>query len=709
MEQVHFPYSTKCIPRCSKQEYMKALITRTEDFIKRLRWKAFFFLNELQPDSDPTPRETFGFRTPNTPPPILQLRSFENDLYKLLSSIKFRHQPNDFLDKLDEDVHRIKSSPMVLVPSDKTGNFYKLSVQEYRGLIDKSITADYRKSSADSVTTINKAAAPIAARLGLSGRMEEMEQSKAFVLLKDHKDNFSSNKPCRLINPAKSDIGKVSKVLLDRINTSIRSQRDLNQWRSTAAVIDWFVATRSTSKALFITFDIESFYPSITEPLLDRAMAWAHSIVPIPPDDIEVIKQARKTLLFSPTGEAWERKNSTNRFDVTMGAPDGAEVCELVGLYLLHLLSSFIPASHTGLYRDDGLILLENVSKPGVERIRKDLFQEFSNEGLKITVSPPLTSVDFLDVNFRTDGSYRPFRKPEKRTEYVHRSSNHPPNILSNIPEMINHRVNSISSSKEVFDAAKGFYEDALTRSGRPNPSLSYQDTPPSQGRKRNRKRKIIWFNPPYSVTVETDVGKRFLNLIRLHFPTNHPLHKIVNPNTVKLSYSCMKNMERIIKGHNRKLLDQHVTPPDTGPPKTCNCRDPEKNPCPLGGACLQKEVIYLAKLKSGDNEEHQYVGLASTTFKQRYYKHTYSFRHEDQRGDTKLSDKVWDRKERGLSWSIDWGIIRKGHSYRVGQSSCDLCTSEKLEIINRSRDPRLLNSRTEILAKCRHKGQFLL
>eukprot|EP00116_Pleurobrachia_bachei_P002966 sb/3463228/ len=475
--------------------------------------------------------------------------------------------------------------------------------------------------------------------------------------------------------------------------------------------INWFRSTRSTDRARFLSFDIESFYPSISESLLDRALTWAQSWVTIPPEDIAVIKQGRKSLLFSPTGEPWQRKNSTNLFDVTMGAPDGAEVCELVGLYLLQKMSSFLPASHTGLYRDDGRIMLEHVSGPRVERIRKDLIQEFAGEGLKIVVSPPLLSVDFLDVTFRTDGSYRPYRKPDKKTEYVHRLSNHPPTILNNIPGMINQRINSISSNEGVFSAAKPYYEEALDRAGYSGTVLSYQDGSPvpATGRKRSRKRKVLWYNPPYSVTVETDIGRRFLHLIDRHFPPSHPLHKILNRNSVKVSYSCMKNMDRIIKAHNKNLVSKHVRADNPEPisPRTCNCT--RGNLCPLDGNCLVEGVVYLAALRSETGAEHHYVGMTGGTFKQRYYGHTSSFRHEGHCGDTKLSEKVWELKRQGTDWNIKWSVIRKGHPYRVGQSTCDLCTSEKLEILARSRDPRLLNSRTEILAKCRHKRKFQL
>ena len=391
---------------------------------------------------------------------------------------------------------------------------------------------------------------------------------------------------------------------------------------------------------------------------------------------------------------------------MTIGAPDGAEVCETVGLYLLHKIRGIVPESHMGLYRDDGLLLLENMSASGVERIRKHLFREFSNEGLKITVSPPSLAVDYLDVTFGADGSYRPFRKDDKRTEYVHASSNHPPSVLKNLPKMINHRINSISSSKEVFEAAKPFYQDVLKRNGHPDDVMVYQEKPTEAPRKKkNRRRNCLWYTPPFSVTVETDIGRKFLNLVDKHFTKRHRLYKIINRQTVKVSYSCMGNMERLIKGHNRKLLHEH-TRGEKKDARKCNCSNRES--CPLKGDCLQQGVVYLAKLKA-DADEYHYVGMTATTFKRRYYGHTSSFRHEEHSSDTKLSEKVWELKREGRRWEIKWEILRRGRPYAVGRAACDLCTAEKLEIVRRSRDVRLLNARTEILAKCRHKRKYLL
>ena len=76
-------------------------------------------------------------------------------------------------------------------------------------------------------------------------------------------------------------------------------------------------------------------------------------------------------------------------------------------------------------------------------------------------------------------------------------------------------------------------------------------DTP----EKKKRKRKVIWFNPPFSLNVKTNVGKIFLRLVKRHFPKENPLHKIFNKNMLKVSYSCMGNIASVLSAHNKNIL----------------------------------------------------------------------------------------------------------------------------------------------------------
>ena len=96
-------------------------------------------------------------------------------------------------------------------------------------------------------------------------------------------------------------------------------------------------------------------------------------------DEIKIIIHSRKSLL-SYKKKPWIKKDNPN-FDVTQGSNDGAEISELVGLFLLDGLKRFIKKEQQGIYRDDFLAIVK-LSGPQVERLRKNLFK-FNNEAKK--------------------------------------------------------------------------------------------------------------------------------------------------------------------------------------------------------------------------------------------------------------------------------------------------------------------------------------
>ena len=213
----------------------------------------------------------------------------------------------------------------------------------------------------------------------------------------------------------------------------------------------------------------------------------------------------RKSLLFD-NETASTKKNHSDMFDVTMASFDGAEVCKLIGLFLLNDLSNF------------------------------------------------------LDVSLSlTDGTYYPYRKPNNETLYIDSNSNHPPTIIKHLPAAIGRRISDIPSTKEVFNKAKPHYESALKQSGH-DEKLMYTErkkpvTHTAQNSRKNRQRNIIWFNPPYSVNVQTNIGREFLTSSANIFRKNHRYNKIFNKNNIKVSYSCTDNLQTIIRKHNRKIL----------------------------------------------------------------------------------------------------------------------------------------------------------
>ena len=129
--------------------------------------------------------------------------------------------------------------------------------------------------------------------------------------------------------------------------------------------------------------------------LLSKALNFASKHRQITSQEREIILHAKRSLLFSDNCP-WEKKSANNQFDVTMGSFDGAETCELVGCYLLSLLTKKY-GQNIGLYRDDGLAAF-NAKPREMERIKKEICKVFRDNGLKITVEANTTKVNFLDV-----------------------------------------------------------------------------------------------------------------------------------------------------------------------------------------------------------------------------------------------------------------------------------------------------------------------
>ena len=201
-----------------------------------------------------------------------------------------------------------------------------------------------------------------------------------------------------------------------------------------------------------------------------------------------------------------------------MGSYDGAEICELVGLFILDSLTKKYGKDNVGLYRDDGLILFGGTSSRLADKTRKDLHKLFEHEfQLKITAELNHQRVNFLDLTLNLqDNTFQPYRKPNNDPLFINSHSNHPPSILRQIPSSVNKRLSQLSSDQKAFSSAAPLYQDALHRS---NYQEKLKYTPVNNASKRRRQRNIIWFNPPYSRNVKINIGKSFSKINRQAFP----------------------------------------------------------------------------------------------------------------------------------------------------------------------------------------------
>ena len=138
--------------------------------------------------------------------------------------------------------------------------------------------------------------------------------------MKDHKEEFPEKPLFRLINPSKSEIGKISKIILDKINKKVIESTKLNPWKNTGIVVKWFKSIENKGETSFTIFDNESFYPSISPELFNKSIDFAKSIQNISDNDLNIIMNARKTLLFHHE-QPWMKKNGEEDFDVPNGMP----------------------------------------------------------------------------------------------------------------------------------------------------------------------------------------------------------------------------------------------------------------------------------------------------------------------------------------------------------------------------------------------------
>ena len=136
-----------------------------------------------------------------------------------------------------------------------------------------------------------------------------------------------------------------------------------------------------------------------------------------------------------------------------MGCYEGAEICELVGIYIQNNLCKLINKKYFALYRDDALGIFRNTSRPEADRKRKSIIKIFKECGLSITYEINKKIVDFLDVRFNlNEQTYEPYRMPNNEPVYINKQSNHPPNIIADIPKALCKRLTNISCNKNVFD-----------------------------------------------------------------------------------------------------------------------------------------------------------------------------------------------------------------------------------------------------------------
>ena len=112
---------------------------------------------------------------------------------------------------------------------------------------------------------------------------------------------------------------------------------------------------------------------------------------------------------------------------MSIGAFDGAKVCELIGLCVISTINESIYLESICLYRADGLAVLKSVTGNESELMRKRLIKTFQDNGLSITSQANIASANFLDITLNlTTESYKPCKKSNDQPLYIDKYSNHP-------------------------------------------------------------------------------------------------------------------------------------------------------------------------------------------------------------------------------------------------------------------------------------------
>ena len=131
-------------------------------------------------------------------------------------------------------------------------------------MINNTITLKYKKASKNIKKTDLIDGKQILKNREVLNRLVQ----NTFITLKDHKENFNNTPTVRLVNPARNELGSISKAILDTANKEIRKAMGLNQWRNPVIVIDWLKGIRNKHLCKFVIFDFKGSYPSITENLV---------------------------------------------------------------------------------------------------------------------------------------------------------------------------------------------------------------------------------------------------------------------------------------------------------------------------------------------------------------------------------------------------------------------------------------------------------
>ena len=193
----------------------------------------------MNPQENGRQKDTFGLKSQKPAPSVPELKGFEEGLYGLVAGIKYKEgkSKSSFQCKLNNELKDIRKEKRVFVAADKSSNFYKMTPETYNGLLEKAVHKDFKKAKEGEEEKITLEAKEAATKLEIGNRVFKTEMKSAKVTIKDHKEDFMNRPQTRLINPTKSNLGRVSKWKVEKLNQQLRSKTRLQQWLNTDATL----------------------------------------------------------------------------------------------------------------------------------------------------------------------------------------------------------------------------------------------------------------------------------------------------------------------------------------------------------------------------------------------------------------------------------------------------------------------------------------
>lgn len=180
----------------------------------------------------------------------------------------------------------------------------------------------------------------------------------------------------------------------------------------------------------------------------------------------------------------------------------------------------------------------------------------------------------------------------------------------------------------------------------------------------------------------KTNIGRELLKQISKYLQANHKSERIFNRRMLKVSYSCCKRFISLINQHNAKTIRSKHSGGNNE--KNYNCK--VWSWYPLGGNCLDRRMVYRAKVKIASSQYMTCKGASENSFKTTLYSHRKQFQYSENRRTTSFAKHVLQLKRNGTCpFKINWAILEKipyKHVVYRGPIRCNLSLTENIFIL---------------------------